>query len=78
MISIDFLPHGRPCYWNDSGVIRMFVKYSSGTATLPSTPSALLRTILEKQKCSKGDYDRKEAPLNIANAIQSTPRTPGW
>ncbi|VDK87136.1 unnamed protein product [Litomosoides sigmodontis] len=47
-----------------------------GTATLPSTPSALLRTILEKQKCSKGDYDRKETPLNIAHAVQSAPRAP--
>ncbi|KAL3982327.1 HMG (high mobility group) box family protein [Acanthocheilonema viteae] len=47
-----------------------------GTATLPSTPSALLRTILEKQKCSKGDYDRKETSLNIPHAVLSTPRTP--
>ncbi|VIO86909.1 Uncharacterized protein BM_BM5934 [Brugia malayi] len=47
-----------------------------GTATLPSTPSALLRTILEKQKCSKGDYDRKEALLNISHTVQSKPRTP--
>ncbi|VDO27740.1 unnamed protein product [Brugia timori] len=46
------------------------------TATLPSTPSALLRTILEKQKCSKGDYDRKEALLNISHTVQSKPRTP--
>ncbi|CAG9540485.1 unnamed protein product [Cercopithifilaria johnstoni] len=54
----------------------MFVKCSSGTATLPSTPSALLRTILEKQKCSKGDYDRKEISLNIPHVVQSTPKTP--
>uniref|UniRef100_A0A158Q8U4 HMG box domain-containing protein n=1 Tax=Elaeophora elaphi TaxID=1147741 RepID=A0A158Q8U4_9BILA len=47
-----------------------------GTTTLPSTPSALLRTILEKQKCNKGDYDKKETPLNIPHAAQSTPRTP--
>uniref|UniRef100_A0A1I7VFV5 HMG box family protein n=1 Tax=Loa loa TaxID=7209 RepID=A0A1I7VFV5_LOALO len=45
-----------------------------GTATLPSTPSALLKTILEKQKCSRDD--RKEEPLNIPHAAQSRPRTP--
>ncbi|EJW84205.1 HMG box family protein [Wuchereria bancrofti] len=47
-----------------------------GTATLPSTPSALLRTILEKQKSSKGDHDRKDALLNISHTVQSKPRTP--
>ncbi|OZC11080.1 hypothetical protein X798_01906 [Onchocerca flexuosa] len=47
-----------------------------GTATLPSTPSALLRTILEKRKCSKSDYGRKGTPPNIPHTVQSTPKTP--
>uniref|UniRef100_A0A8R1TUJ0 HMG box domain-containing protein n=1 Tax=Onchocerca volvulus TaxID=6282 RepID=A0A8R1TUJ0_ONCVO len=45
-----------------------------GTATLPSTPSALLRTILEKRKCSKSEYGRKEIPPN--HTVQLTPKTP--
>uniref|UniRef100_A0A915PJH4 HMG box domain-containing protein n=1 Tax=Setaria digitata TaxID=48799 RepID=A0A915PJH4_9BILA len=46
-----------------------------GTATFPSTPSALLRTILEKQKCSKSDRDRGETFLEMPHIVQSTPRT---
>ncbi|VDN23701.1 unnamed protein product [Gongylonema pulchrum] len=50
-----------------------------GTSSLPSTPSALLRTILEK-KCSRRDNDRKDSPLSTPRTprtIHSTPKTPG-
>ncbi|KAM3726056.1 Protein capicua [Dirofilaria immitis] len=47
-----------------------------GTTTLPSTPSALLRTILEKRKCGKSDYDKKETLPNISHTLQSTLKTP--
>ncbi|VDN03394.1 unnamed protein product [Thelazia callipaeda] len=47
-----------------------------GTSSLPSTPSALLRTILEKHKCCKSNGDKLESPLNTPRIVYSTPRTP--
>uniref|UniRef100_A0A915ACW0 HMG box domain-containing protein n=1 Tax=Parascaris univalens TaxID=6257 RepID=A0A915ACW0_PARUN len=48
-----------------------------GTASLPSTPSAVLRTILEKQK-NVGESERSECtPMLTPHTPKMTPRTPG-
>lgn len=48
-----------------------------GTASLPSTPSAVLRTILEKQK-NVGESERSECtPMLTPHTPKMTPKTPG-
>ncbi|VDM40344.1 unnamed protein product [Toxocara canis] len=49
-----------------------------GTASLPSTPSAVLRTILEKQKNVMGESERSEcSPMLTPHTPKMTPKTPG-